>query len=370
MSSGPLLTIAIPTFERDQSLKKCLDFLLPTLISAGKKVELLLLDNASSDNTPSVIASFLGQIPKGLSATSFRHERNVGMSENILACVERSSGLYFMFIGDDDTVNAEGITQVLELLESGASPSAILQGSWPTYGVNHQQTNSVEPKKALDYFFFAGNASAAISRTSFMKEAIIDFRKDRRLRNNIWPQTFLIFHSIFSHPDSAPLITSFPHGAMINEQWIVRPDKTYTIRIVEDLVDVALGISRSLRTVPPPREFLTGQTKKFIELELQLVVSRSLRDMDRAGVISLVSKLGRSGIRVPFALQIRVLFTRIPEFLLALTVVHLFATGGVRSVRRFIEELDVKRSLYRAEVLSAPQTGLRVRDFHSAKPPS
>jgi hypothetical protein len=217
--------------------------------------------------------------------------------------------------------------------------------------------------ESLDYFFFAGNASAAISRTSFMKEALKGFRKDKSLKGNIWPQTFLIFHAIFSHPESPPLISSFSHGAMINENWIVRPDKKYTLRIIEDLLDVAVALRPSLGTAPPPCDFFTGQTGRFLEGQIRLVINRSLRDLDGISTFRLFWKLALHRIPVPLILRVRMLLTRVPRAFLAMTVLDLLAKGGLRSARRFLTDLRAQRSDYRAEVLSAPVTGLRVRDF-------
>lgn len=361
--TNPVLTIAVPTFERDKSLRKCLGLLLPLLIEHGEKLELLILDNASTDETASVVETFLTALPPGIKVKSFHHEHNIGMSENILACVERSAGTYFMFIGDDDMLYPEGLRSVLSLLERDDAGSSILQGHWPNYGVSREQTDSIEPLESLDYFFFAGNASAAISRTSFMKEALKSFRKYKSLKGNIWPQTFLIFHSVFAHPESPPLISSFPHGAMINENWIVRPDKKYTLRIIEDMLDVAVALRPSVGTAPPPREFFTGHTGQFFEAQIRLVINRSLRDLDGTSTSRLFWKLAVHRIPVPLILRVRMLLTRVPRAFLALTILDLLAKGGPHAARRFLVNLRAQRSDYRAEVRSAPITGLRVQDF-------
>ncbi len=55
----PLLTIAIPTYNRSGCLAELLAMLAPQL--AGEtRVELVISDNASFDDTPTVIKSFRG----------------------------------------------------------------------------------------------------------------------------------------------------------------------------------------------------------------------------------------------------------------------------------------------------------------------
>ena len=362
--AAPLLTIAIPTFERDKTLKQCLAYLLPILKSHGRKIELLILDNASSDDTPGVINSFVRSLPPGLSVRSFRHESNIGMSENILSCVEQSVGKYFMFIGDDDTVNAEGLQTVLDLLENGHAPSAIIQGNWTNYGFSFPRTKTVDPHQTTDYFFFAGNAWATISRTAYLKEALKTFREDNSLIGNIWPQSFLIFHTIFSHPESPPLITSFPLGNMINAKWMVRPEKKYMVTIIEDLLDVGIALPIALQSVSQARQFFTGPTLAEFERLLRSLIRISIRDLNQASTWGIVWKLARNRIPVRPALQARLFLAGNPVILLVLTLAHLVLKGGPRLAQRFLQDRSAARAVYLAEVLSSPQSGLRVRSFH------
>jgi abequosyltransferase len=51
----PILTIAIPTYNRDFILSKALDNLLPQLSIYEDDIELIISDNASTDNTQEVI---------------------------------------------------------------------------------------------------------------------------------------------------------------------------------------------------------------------------------------------------------------------------------------------------------------------------
>ncbi len=57
-SEAPLLTIAIPTYNRSRYLREFLEALLPQIESAGD-VELLISDNASPDDTAQMLAEVL-----------------------------------------------------------------------------------------------------------------------------------------------------------------------------------------------------------------------------------------------------------------------------------------------------------------------
>ena len=86
----PLLTIAIPTYNRSGCLAQLLDGLTPQL-EGETRVELLICDNASPDDTSSVAASFR---ERGLALIYSRNETNIGSDANFIRCYEMAHGEY------------------------------------------------------------------------------------------------------------------------------------------------------------------------------------------------------------------------------------------------------------------------------------
>jgi abequosyltransferase len=110
----PLLTIAIPTYNRSQYLDGLLESLMEHMQS-GSPVELLVSDNASADNTCSVVAGYQG---RGLPIRYIRNKRNLGPDRNILQCYEQASGKYVWIFSDDDLMWSGTIDRVLAALSS------------------------------------------------------------------------------------------------------------------------------------------------------------------------------------------------------------------------------------------------------------
>ncbi len=112
---GPLLSIAIPTFNRGKYLAESLRALAPQL--AGElRVELIISDNSSSDDTQTVVGSFLRE---GLSCRYIRNESNIGADANFLQCFREARGKYVWLLGDDDILVPGGLAKILPLLETG-----------------------------------------------------------------------------------------------------------------------------------------------------------------------------------------------------------------------------------------------------------
>ena len=112
----PLLSICIPTYNRAPFLAELLEALLPQLTPARPDVELVLSDNASTDSTAAVIASFR---IRGLPLRVSRNQENLGADENFLRCHALARGCYLWLLGDDDLPMPNAIPQLLSLLEQG-----------------------------------------------------------------------------------------------------------------------------------------------------------------------------------------------------------------------------------------------------------
>lgn len=112
-SSQPLLTIAIPTFNRSSFLNELLLCLFDQCVS-NSKIELLVSDNHSADETPNVVNAY---IDRGLEVHYLRNPTNLGADRNFLQCFEKAKGKYVWIIGDDDVVVPGAIGKIITYLE-------------------------------------------------------------------------------------------------------------------------------------------------------------------------------------------------------------------------------------------------------------
>lgn len=93
----PFITIAIPTYNRAELLKKCV---ISALAQSYDKFEVLVLDNASTDQTRQILALFHDRKLRVV-----RHETNIGLLPNWNACLTHARGEYVVLVSDDDTVS-------------------------------------------------------------------------------------------------------------------------------------------------------------------------------------------------------------------------------------------------------------------------
>lgn len=98
-ATSPLLTIAIPTWNRADFLALNLARLADEGRELWAMVELLVSDNASRDHTPSVIE---GAKANGVPLRYIRNAENIGSDANIAQCFNLAQAKFVLILGDDD----------------------------------------------------------------------------------------------------------------------------------------------------------------------------------------------------------------------------------------------------------------------------
>lgn len=123
--TSPLITIAIPTYNRAALLPRAIE---SALAQDHDNLEIIISDNASTDDTRAI-----GEDRSRRFAT-VRYERlptNRGPVANFLHALRISRGDYFMWLGDDDWIDASYARRCLE--ELLRDPSASIVGGAPLY---------------------------------------------------------------------------------------------------------------------------------------------------------------------------------------------------------------------------------------------
>ncbi|MFC1551708.1 glycosyltransferase family 2 protein [Candidatus Latescibacterota bacterium] len=116
------LTIAIPTFNGALRIQETLDSIINQISIANEKVEIVISDNASTDKTPQIVKSYQEVYPF---IKYFCNDENLGVDCNFDLAIQRASGEYVWFFGDDDKMAPGGIQKVLMVLGQNSDISNI-----------------------------------------------------------------------------------------------------------------------------------------------------------------------------------------------------------------------------------------------------
>ncbi|MBI5055583.1 MAG: glycosyltransferase [Nitrospirae bacterium] len=144
----PLVTIAIPTFNRGNSYLK--DSLKSAVSQTYSNVEIIVSDNASTDNTEELVRAF--NDPR---IRYFRHSSNRGATHNTNFCVQQARGDYFLLLHDDDLIDNDFLSSCMEAVNYDTCFGVVLTGTRiidSDGAIVREDTNKAEGFSTTDFF--------------------------------------------------------------------------------------------------------------------------------------------------------------------------------------------------------------------------
>ncbi len=105
-----LITFAIPSYNSQDYMEKCIKSLLP----GGKDVEILIVDDGSTDRTAEIADEYEAKYPGIVRAI---HQPNGGHGEAVNAGLRNATGMYYKVVDSDDWVNRDAYHKVLKTLK-------------------------------------------------------------------------------------------------------------------------------------------------------------------------------------------------------------------------------------------------------------
>lgn len=132
-----LLTFAIPCYNSEAYMEKCIESLLP----GGDDVEILIVDDGSHDRTAEIADAYE---KKYLGIIRAIHQENGGHGEAVNAGIRNATGLYFKVVDSDDWVDLDAYRKILDKLREISGGDRVLDMFIANYvyekeGVKHKK---------------------------------------------------------------------------------------------------------------------------------------------------------------------------------------------------------------------------------------
>jgi len=121
-SNNIKLSIAIPTYNGAKYIREALDSIISQLDDVDEEIEIVISDNASTDQTPEIIKEYQNKYPF---IKYFRNEENVGADRNYDLAVKTAKGKFVWLFSDDDKIRDGGIKKVIEVINKYPNIAAI-----------------------------------------------------------------------------------------------------------------------------------------------------------------------------------------------------------------------------------------------------
>ena len=107
-----VLSVSVAAYNVAAFIAQCLDsFLAPGVM---ERVEVLVTDDGSTDNTPQLVAEYEKRCPDTVRLIS---QKNAGPGSTVNSGIAHATGKYFRMVDGDDWVNTEDMGAFLDFLE-------------------------------------------------------------------------------------------------------------------------------------------------------------------------------------------------------------------------------------------------------------
>jgi glycosyltransferase involved in cell wall biosynthesis len=214
-SSSPLVTIAIPTYNRadsylPQALKSALNQTYPNL-------EIIVSDNCSTDGTMAFVSGITD--PR---LRYFRHNVNIGAHNNFKFCIDQAKGSYVLLLHDDDLIDNDLIESCIRAAGGMPDIGIIRTGVRlidPQGNVRVERPNFAAGIPAHTFFqqWFSGKTAIYLCNTLFNTQRLREIGGIKS-KHNCYDDTMAIVRLAVKYPrvDVAAVKASFRiHGGQM-----------------------------------------------------------------------------------------------------------------------------------------------------------
>jgi glycosyltransferase involved in cell wall biosynthesis len=170
-----LVSICIPTYNHGRFIA---DALRSAMAQSHTDLDIVVLDNASEDDTAATVARVASGDPR---VRYLRHPRNLGMMGNLNACIEHARGEYLKLLMADDLLEPDCVLAMARILDE--DPSIALVGCARTLtdeGLVPQrvarscdETRRVTGERMISRCFFLGNQIGEPTAVMFRRASAV-----------------------------------------------------------------------------------------------------------------------------------------------------------------------------------------------------
>lgn len=190
----PLVTIAIPTYNRAKS-GKLLKVIEHSLNQTYENLEIIVSDNCSEDNTQDIMHSIQDNRLK-----YYRQESNIGPNGNFNFCLQQATGKYFLLFHDDDAIDPDFITTCISAIKPDQEAGIVFTGVRVVDEndcVTEEHENMATGLTGSEFVFswFSGNVSLFLCNTLYNTQYLKNaggFQSKHQLYDDLIPTFNLV----------------------------------------------------------------------------------------------------------------------------------------------------------------------------------
>lgn len=237
-----ILTIAVPCYNSENYMEKCIN----SLLAGGEDVEIIIVDDGSSDNTGAIADRYAQEYPGIVKAI---HQENGGHGEAVNTGLRNATGAFFKVVDSDDSVNKDPYMQLLEIMRRALSRDdgldlLISNFIYDKQGAHHKKVMSyknVLPRNR--YFTWEEVGNFHVSQYILMHSVIYRTGLLRECRLNLPKHTFYVDNIFVFNP--LPYVKKMYYADVVFYRYFIgRDDQSVNEKVMIKRIDQQIKVNK------------------------------------------------------------------------------------------------------------------------------
>lgn len=262
-----ILSITVPCYNSQEYMRKCID----SLLVGGEEVEILVVDDGSSDQTMEIAREYEKNYPGIVRAI---HQENKGHGGAVNTGLANASGLYFKVVDSDDWLNEEAYKKALQVLkECIAGPKTldllICNYVYEKVGVKHKAVMKYTSALPQDRIFEWEEAKS-LGRSHYLLMHSMIYRTELlRSCGLVLPEHTFYVDNLVAFIPLASVRTMYYLNVNLYRYFIGRADQSVSEKVMIGRIDQQIKVNKLMI------DYMVGQKnlqKKQREYMLHLLI--------------------------------------------------------------------------------------------------
>lgn len=222
-------SVLLPTRNGGDYLENCIHSILD---QGYEDMELVISDNANSDQTKEILSKFAGNARVKL----LQLEEPVSVTDNWNNTLLASSGDYFLMMGDDDYLLPDYFLTMEDILNQYNDPSCVLHNAYSYVAPGSISDNAIS-YYSESHFNYGGEFDKKFRLTQEQCFSIVRDMFDFKVRIPLNMQTTLVSRKAFNLVNKGLFQKPFPDHYALNSlllaapNWIFTPEKLLVVGV-------------------------------------------------------------------------------------------------------------------------------------------
>lgn len=174
-----LISFVVPCYNSQDYMERCID----SLLVGGDDVEIIIVDDGSTDNTGSIADVYANVFPNIVNVV---HKENGGHGSGVNAGLKLAQGIYFKVVDSDDWLETEAYERLLKQIKDMVSAEKL-----PTGDNNHFLPDLIVTNYVYDHLM-EKTSHIMNYRNVFPVEEVCSWNEIR----SFFPSQYLIMHAL------------------------------------------------------------------------------------------------------------------------------------------------------------------------------